>query len=142
MTVCAFKFVLPMLAAWQVSGHPDALALADAGRAYDVPQSVMFAIAYAETHHSIRNTEVSRAGAVGRMQVLPRVWGRQCGHVWGRPRYEHNIHCGALILRSYLARCDEDIRCAAWHYVGGDSTYARRVAERSLLYDIRLRSLQ
>ena len=138
MTICAFTFVLPWLAAWQVSGHADALALAAAARTYDVPPAVMFAIAYAETGHSVRNTEVSRMGAVGRMQVLPRVWGRQCGRVWGRDRYERNVHCGALILRAYLTRCAEDIHCAAWHYVGGDSTYARRAVERSLLYDLRL----
>jgi soluble lytic murein transglycosylase-like protein len=138
MTICAFSFALPWLAAWQISGHADAVALAAAARTYDVPPGVMFAIAYAETGHSVRNTEVSRMGAVGRMQVLPRVWGRQCGRVWGRGRYERNVYCGALILRAYLTRCSEDIRCAAWHYVGGDSTYARRAVERSLLYDVRL----
>jgi len=140
MTGCALAFLLPWLAAWHLTGHPDALALADAARMFDVPPGVMFAVAFAETHHSPRNTEVSRRGAVGRMQVLPRVWSWQCGPVWGRNRYQHNIHCGALILRFYLTRCHEDVRCAAWHYVGGDSTYARRVADRSRMYETRLRS--
>ena len=141
MTVCAAEFLLPWLAAWQLSGHPDAVALADAARTFDVPPAVMFAIAYAETHHSIRNTEVSRVGAVGRMQVLPRAWGWQCGPLWGRSRYQPNIYCGALVLRFYLARCHEEVRCAAYHYVGGDSTYARRVADRSRQYEARLHAM-
>ena len=140
MTGCAVEFLLPWLAAWHLSGHPDGLALADAARTFEVPAGVMFAIANAETRHSARNTEVSRRGAVGRMQVLPRVWNRQCGPVWGRSRYVRNIHCGALILRFYLAQCHEDVQCAAWHYVGGDSTYARRVAAGSRVYETRLRA--
>ncbi|HVH11293.1 MAG TPA: transglycosylase SLT domain-containing protein [Gemmatimonadales bacterium] len=140
MTACAVEFLLPWLAAWHLSGHPDALALADAAQMFEVPPGVMFAIADAETRHSTRNTEVSRKGAVGRMQVLPRVWSRRCGPVWGQSRYERNIACGAMILRFYLARCHEEVRCAAWHYVGGDATYAQRVAEGSRVYEDRVRT--
>lgn len=131
------RWLQPVLLAWQLSGHPDGAPLAAAARDYNVPPSLMWAVAGAETRHSIRNVEVSRRQAVGRMQVLPRVWYSKCGRAWGPHRYTANIRCGALILRVYLSRCNENVRCAAWHYVGGDSSYARRVAQQSLLYELK-----
>ena len=139
--ICAAKLLAPMLLAWRLTGHADALALADAGRMFNVPPSVMWATAYSETRYSaFRNTQVSPAGAVGRMQILPRVWNWQCGRVYGQRYYNRNIHCGALVLRYYLARCDEDIRCAAFGYVGGDSAYSRTVGGNSLLYELKVKA--
>jgi len=140
VSVTTARWLQPLLLAWQLSGHPDGGPLAAAARDYNVPPSVMWAVARAETYHSIANVEVSRRQAVGRMQVLPRVWYSTCGRTWGPHRYTANIRCGALILRHYLSRCHEDVRCAAWRYVGGDSVYARRVAEQSLLYDLKTRT--
>ena len=134
----ALRWMLPLVGAWQLSGHPDGAALADAASDYAVPVSLMWAIAYEETRHDITNTPVSRAGAVGRMQVMPRYWRWQCGPLWGHHRYAANVACGALILRYYLSSCREDMRCAAWHYVGGDSRYARSVGFRSLVYELQM----
>ena len=131
----ALRWLLPMLTAWHVSGHPDAAALAAAANEFQVPPTVMWAVAYEETRHSTRNTEVSRTGALGRMQIMPSFWRARCGALYGRRHYLNNIRCGALVLRAYLNICDESVECAAWHYVGGDSSYARRVREHAWLYE-------
>jgi soluble lytic murein transglycosylase-like protein len=138
--ICAFRPLLTLLSAWQLTGHPDAIALSDAARMFNVPQELMWAVAYQETHHDITNTPVSYMGAVGRMQVMPTVWGRFCGRLWGRARYSTNVACGAMVLRYYLDRCNDDQLCAAWHYVGGDSAYAREVGLRSLLFELKVRA--
>jgi len=135
--ICAFKPLLSMLAAWQFSGHPDASALADAGRMFNVPAPLMWAVAYRETRWDVTNLPTSSAGAVGRMQVMPSVWGRICGPLRGRRHYATNVACGAMVLRYYLDLCADDQRCAAWHYVGGDSVYAREVGLHSLLYELK-----
>ena len=134
--ICLHHLFLPWLTLWQLSGHPDGLALAQAAAMFEVPRSLMWSTAWAETRHAVDNTQVSRAGATGRMQILPRAWSWQCGDVLGPRRYERNIYCGALVLRVYLSRCAEDQRCAADHYVGGDTLYAGRVARHALLYEL------
>lgn len=138
--VCAIASLLPLLAAWNVSGQPDALPLAAAGRMFDVPAPLMWATALQETRHDITNTPVSVAGAQGRMQVMPSVWGHICGPLRGPKHYNANVACGAMVLRVYLERCSDDERCAAWHYVGGDSAYAREVASNALLYELKVRA--
>ena len=130
--VAGLTAIRPLLVAWMVSGHVDGLALANAAKTFDVPPALMWSVAYQETRHSWRNTEVSTAGAWGRMQIMPLYWAKQCGYVLGRRHYERNIHCGALILRFYLSQCSEDATCAAFRYVGGDSSYAREVGFRAL----------
>lgn len=139
--VCVSKVLLPWLSAFVLTGHPDALQLAQAADMFAVPRSVMWATAWAETRYNAHNTAVSAAGAVGRMQILPRAWAWQCGGVYGRRRYSRNIHCGALVLRYYLSRCAEDVTCAAFRYVGGDSTYAKEVGFRSLVLDLKVRAV-
>lgn len=133
LPVCAAKALLPFLAAWTWSGQPDALRYVDAAKMFEVPPAVLLASKWLETRRSTRNTEVSRAGALGAMQIMPAVWNRRCGRVWGARNYERNIACGALIWRYYLSRCNEDVRCAGWHYVGGDRRYADAVAQNALV---------
>ena len=139
--VCAAKLFLPWLAAWQLTGHVDALQLAQAADMFEVPRAVMFATAWAETRYTATNTQVSYAGAVGRMQILPQAWSWQCGNVYGRRYAERNRYCGALVLRHYLSKCAEDVTCAAFHYVGGDSTYAKEVGFRALVMDLKMKAL-
>jgi len=130
----------PLLTMWALYGQPDAIVYADAAKMFNVPVSVMIATKWQETRRSMTNTEVSYAGAEGAMQIMPQVWHWQCGAVWGRRRYERNIYCGALILRVYLERCAENVRCAAFRYVGGYSTYAREVGFHSLMLELKARA--
>lgn len=138
---CAAKLLLPWLSAFALTGHSDALQLAKAADMFTVPHTLMWAIAYEETRYNASNTQVSVAGAHGRMQVMPLYWHWQCGRVLGRRFAERNRACGALILKFYLDRCSGDTYCAANHYVGGDARYAREVGFRSLVIALKMRTL-
>lgn len=139
--ICAAKLLVPLLVAWQWSGQPDALRYVEAAKMWRVPPSVLLASKWAETRRSMRNTEVSGAGAHGAMQVMPRYWHWQCGRVLGARYYARNIHCGALIWRYYLSRCSEDVVCGGFGYVGGDSTYAKEVGFHSLVLELKAQAI-
>lgn len=131
--LCAAKFLTPLLAAWQLSGHPDALALAAHADSFGVPTELMWAVAYVETRHSTRNTEVSRAGALGRMQIMPRYWYHVCGRVYGRRHYHANVHCGAYVLRVYYLDTGSWLDAATRYCgTGPDALAYRRQIELAL----------
>ena len=57
--ICAAKVLLPWLFMYSISGHPDGATLAAVAHDYEVPVSLMWAIAFEETRHDITNTPVS-----------------------------------------------------------------------------------
>jgi soluble lytic murein transglycosylase-like protein len=130
----ALRWMLPAVAAMSFSGHPDAPLLMRAAAAYSVPQDVMFAVANEETRHNWRFKGWSRAGAYGRMQIMPQVWRNDphCHHLWGRAG---NAYCGAYILRLYYTQCGT-WACAEFRYVGGDTLYVHHVEATRLLYTL------
>ena len=131
--LCATKFLLPFLAAWNISGHPDALALAAHADSFGVPAELMYAVAYVETRYSTRNTEVSSRGALGRMQIMPRYWYRKCGRVYGRAHYHANVRCGALVLRIYYLDTGNWLDAATRYCgTGPDALAYRRQVELAL----------
>jgi len=131
--LCATKFLAPWLLAWSFSGHPDALALKASADSFGVPTDLIYAVAFVETRHSTRNTEVSSAGALGRLQIMPGIWHRTCGSVWGRRRYAANVHCGALILALYFRNTGNWLDAATRYCgTGPDALAYRRQIELAL----------
>lgn len=131
----ALKWLLPALHLMGVTHVPDAPMLAAAGEEYAVPASVMVSVKIEETRRSLRNTEISYAGAVGEMQVMPTIWlGRgPCRRIYGPRHINNNRRCGAYILRYYRDRCG-DWDCAEFRYVGGDSAYVKSVEFRRVIW--------
>ena len=137
--ICAMSGTLPlarMLMMIFVTGHPDALQLRQAGLEQGVPAKVMWSVAYEETRHSNGSGAISNAGAYGRMQVMPSIWGqdRHCQKWW---IYSRNIRCGAYILRTFYTLYG-DWQSAEYHYVGGDSVYIRHTGANELAYELAL----
>jgi len=76
-----------------------------AGDKYGVPPALIWAVIQEESGGQA--TVVSKAGAVGLMQVIPGI--HSCGKTKEQllnPKY--NVDCGALILRSYHDATDRD----------------------------------
>jgi len=117
-----------------VTGHPDALQLRDAGHRYNVPAKIMWSVAYQETHYNRGDGVISSAGAYGRMQIMPSIWGRDphCTRWW---IYSRNINCGAYILSVFYKSCG-NWQCARYKYVGGDWAYVRQTDTRTLYYEL------
>ena len=131
--LCATKFLLPFLAAWHLSAHPDGLALAAHADSFGVPKELMWAVADVETRHSVRNTEVSSKGALGRMQIMPRYWHKRCGRVYGARYYHENVRCGALVLRIYFLDTGNWLDAATRYCgTGPDALAYRRQVEFAL----------
>jgi len=139
--ICAMQAIIPaarLIAMILVTGHPDALQLREAGHHYHVPAKIMWSVAYEETRHSRGDGVISSAGAYGRMQVMPSIWGKDshCTRWW---LYHRNINCGAYILSVLYKTCG-DWTCARYRYVGGDSTYVRHTDTLLLYYELALKS--
>ena len=126
IAVCALKPLLPLLTVWALTGVPDAVSLQAAADANNVPHDVMLPVALVETRLSLDPTVRSNMGAVGRMQILPRVWRHYSRECWNAARdYADNVACGAQVLRHYANVCADDWPCATALYYGlGRQTHA------------------
>lgn len=136
---CALNWVLPVIAAFQFTQHPDAIRLRQAALRWHIPPSLMWSVAYEETRHSAANDQWSVKSAYGRMQITPAIWEHYppCRNWW---LYHENINCGAFILRYYANICHNHWLCVAYRYVGRDMRYAKAVDNRRLITDIKLGS--
>ena len=94
----------------------------DASQVHQVPADLMAALINTESHFRLQ--AVSWADAVGPAQVIPRWWNKVCEADLRDP--EHNIYCGALVLRRYYNRyCGaESWRCALEYYHTGPGKMA------------------
>lgn len=96
-------------------------------RQYGLESSLPLAIGAQES--GFQQTAVSRAGAVGVMQVEPTT-ARQIGALLGRPvnlySLDDNIHAGVFWLAHLVARYGGNERLAAAAYYQGSSSLARR----------------
>lgn len=92
--------------------------------AQDVDPFLIMAVIKVES--SCRANARSRAGAVGLMQVMPKVHRRL---IRGRPlaRPEVNIEVGTAVLKQYLAS-SRSLGQALRRYSGGAKGYARKIA--------------
>jgi soluble lytic murein transglycosylase-like protein len=92
-------------------------------------------LAMLEVESDFDRWAVSRAGAVGLMQVMP-FWPQRLGmHRYQLVRVEPNIRMGCAILRYYLGAEHHDIRRALERYNGSLArSYADRVIRRWTTY--------
>ncbi|HWG75192.1 MAG TPA: lytic transglycosylase domain-containing protein [Steroidobacteraceae bacterium] len=99
-----------------------------------LPPGLVMAMLEVESHFN--PWAVSRAGAVGLMQVMP-FWPEQLGmHRYELTRVVPNIHMGCAILRYYLSGAHRDIRRALARYNGsvGRRDYPDLVVRRWTTY--------
>lgn len=88
----------------------------------ELPVPVILAVI--ETESEFKPMAISRKGAKGLMQVMPKVWNLENTDL-------HNIGTGiekgSNILRYYLNTSDQDMEKALFKYVGGDPSYYKKV---------------
>lgn len=97
-----------------------------ASKKYNLP--VQAIIAVTETESEFLPTAVSKEGARGLMQVNLKVWKPILGvNKEDLHTVDRNIDTGSRILRIYLDETDQNMQQALFKYVGGDSTYYKRV---------------
>ena len=78
-----------------------------------IPPALIFGVLLTE-NNSFRSTARSRVGAVGLMQIAPRVWIPTLSKLFGRDltRDETNLQYGVHILSSYLYRSANEVATA------------------------------
>jgi soluble lytic murein transglycosylase-like protein len=97
-----------------------------ASKKYSLP--IQAIVAVSETESEFKPTAVSKRGARGLMQVNYEVWkGTFRINKADLHTIDQNIDIGSQILRSYLNETGQDMQQALFKYVGGDSTYYKRV---------------
>ena len=92
----------------------------DAGEEYDINPELLIQIAWVESR--IGKYNVSHAGALGIMQVMPTVWVEKINFVSDRQHLlvpEVNIRAGAYVLRKYLDWACNDHKLALLAYNRG-----------------------
>ena len=83
-----------------------------------------------EAESGFNPNAVSRAGAVGITQVVPRHWGTSHAELLD---YRKALHKGAEIIRMYSDLCKGDMKCAVHSYNVGITAY-RRGARNKAFY--------
>jgi len=97
------------------------------GKEYDVPYKLLIFVMDVES--DFRPDVVSKAGAIGLMQIMPKVWLdkdnknklQNIGITKTKQLYdpELNIKAGSYILSLYIKQCNNDYSCALKKYFGG-----------------------
>lgn len=72
------------------------------------------------TESSFRTNVVSKAGAVGPVQVRPKYWSDSCGDL-NNPL--DNIRCGAMVLQRYSKEANGNVKVALKMYNVGPTNY-------------------
>jgi cell division protein FtsB len=118
-----YKTVAPVIA------EEMAVRIIEKSADYNVPLVSVVAVTEVESHFN--PFAISKKGARGPMQVMPRYWLKKfkLPNKYALHDIETNIDCGVQILREYLDATDNDMRKALYKYVGGDHLYIKRVYE-------------
>lgn len=98
------------------------------GDEYNVPYKLLIFVMDVES--DFRPDVVSKAGAIGLMQIMPKVWLdkdnknklQNIGITKAKQLYdpELNIKAGSYILSLYIKQCNNDYSCALKKYFGGN----------------------
>ena len=88
----------------------------------ELPVEVVVAVI--ETESEFQPKALSKKGAKGLMQVMPKVWNLENVNLHD---IDTGIKKGSDILRYYLNTSDQDLEKALFKYVGGDSSYYKKV---------------
>lgn len=118
-----YKTVAPIIA------DELAVRIIEKSTKHNVPFVAVIAVTEVESHFN--PFAISKRGARGPMQVMPRIW---CKELNLSSKYdlhdiEIGIDSGVKILRRYLDATDNNMRKALYKYVGGDHSYIKRVYE-------------
>ena len=118
-----YKTVAPVIA------EEMAIHIIEKSSDYNVPLVTVIAVTEVESHFN--PFAISKKGARGPMQVMPKYWLKEfkLQNKYALHDIETNITCGVKILRKYLDATDNDMRKALYKYVGGDNLYIKRVYE-------------
>ncbi len=92
---------------------------------HDVPPTLLAALIHRES--GFKHGLVSRAGAVGLSQILPRVWAKECAGLRTMPG---NVDCGAKVLRHYYEDGGSWEKALAYYNVG-PGAYQRSARSRA-----------
>ncbi|MBD3772321.1 MAG: lytic transglycosylase domain-containing protein [Rhodobacteraceae bacterium] len=105
---CLLFPVIPLLAAAPAAAataHPFAGHVAEAAQRFGIPEAWIWAVMRAESNGD--PAAISRAGAMGLMQIMPGTWGQLTARygLGGDPwDVRANIHAGAAYLREMVDR--------------------------------------
>ena len=118
-----YKTVAPIIA------EEMAIRIIEKSTIHNVPFVAVIAVTEVESHFN--PFAISKKGARGPMQVMPRVWVKELNlsSKYDLHDIEIGIDSGVRILRRYLDVTDNDMRKALYKYVGGDHLYIKRVYE-------------
>jgi LysM repeat protein len=118
-----YRTVAPIIA------EETAIHIIEKSNAHNVPFVAVVAVTEVESHFN--PFAISKKGARGSMQVMPRYWVKEfkLPNKYALHDIETNIDCGVRVLRQYLDDTDNNMRKALYKYVGGDHAYIKRVYE-------------
>lgn len=115
---------------------------------YDVPAEIVFAVLYYETgykgpdHKNYNHKRVSRCGAVGPMQIMPRYASKSAGYKVTRSSLlnnpDVNIKVGVKMLANHYKRCNSWIRAIGAYNTGRPraNKYAYKVINKSKTIEV------
>lgn len=115
----------------------------DISAKHEVPAEIVFAVMYYETgyrgvdHNSYNGKRVSRCGAVGPMQVMPRYAGRILGRRVSRSElltnYHTNIEVGVKMLARHYKRYGSWLRALGAYSTGKPyaNKYGRKILHKA-----------
>ena len=92
---------------------------------HDVPPTLLAALIHRES--GFRHGVVSRSGAIGLSQILPKVWAKECAGLRTMPG---NVDCGAKVLRHYYEDGGSWEKALAYYNVG-PGAYQRSARSRA-----------
>jgi cell division protein FtsB len=118
-----YKTVAPIIA------EEMAIRIIEKSTIHNVPFVAVIAVTEVESHFN--PFAISKKGARGPMQVMPKYWLKEFNlpNKYALHDIETGIDCGVRVLRRYLDVTDNDMRKALYKYVGGDHNYIKRVYE-------------
>lgn len=94
-------------------------ALTEAAQKHNVPLDLMLSVALTESGPHLRCDRVSKAGAIGLMQIMPRT-ARGLGVARDQLKDCHtSADTGARLLALLIAQCDGDRACTTSRYNSG-----------------------
>lgn len=104
--------------------------------AHDVPPALLASLIHRES--SFKQGLVSRAGAVGLTQIMPKVWSKHCS---GLRTIPGNVDCGAKVLRSYYDDGGSWEKALAYYNVG-PGAYQKSARSRATGYGFAQKVIQ
>lgn len=95
---------------------------------HGVPATLLAALIQRES--SFRQSAVSKSGAIGLSQIMPKIWGRHCKSI---TTISGNVDCGAKVLSIYYQETGSWEKALAFYNVG-PGNYSKSQRMRSIGY--------